>query len=383
MLRESEYITIRKDIMYSVFVLFVCICLLHYYVLFVMAIGFAHHDNRIPEKMQDTMHGLMDGNVHVGNKNYSRVHDFFFTNTNKTKPDETYDTEDTYNTGNIDKTTLKSSLTLVTALYNIYRADRPFREYFVWFENTLSMYSDHTMVIFCNDLEVAQLAQRSRSHLSANLTHVIMEEDYPLAALKNSIKPILQKSKLTDIEPANYRVEWDNDDYILLQFSKFKWLQHAMQANFIPCSTHYAWVDAGISRFRTWQQYVHLKPFMFPNILLHSKMEDNRIKMQSNYVSKYDMPSNAEVLGLCMGCRKNVVKGTLFGSSRKGIQWLCDEILDILYKDFFKAGIMDNEQAALALLYSREPNHFQMLFAKEDFGEWDYSPWTGCHFICL
>lgn len=256
---------------------------------------------------------------------------------------------------------------MVTALYNLHRTDRDFKsEYMPWFSTTLRKFSKcaHQIVVFCNDRAVADRARES----AANAI-VVIEENYPLHGMVDEVKPILRKMAPTQ-NPWNQ--EFNNKDYILLQFSKFIWLQKAvdlLSKEGAEGDESFFWVDAGISRFLLFgQEYANFPLLLKPGL----------VSVQS---AMKTVPKNATSVGDCMGCLRNIFRGTLFGSgSREALSWLKDGMLKVLKEDFIGKGIMDNEQAGIALLYSRFPERFNLLF-QEDFVGREAS--SSCNFICI
>ena len=78
------------------------------------------------------------------------------------------------------------------------------------------------MVVFCNDRQVADAAWASRRQVGLeNFTVVVLEETYPLSHLSAEVERLL----LVHGAPSGKESypEWSNRDYILLQFSKFRY----------------------------------------------------------------------------------------------------------------------------------------------------------------
>lgn len=252
---------------------------------------------------------------------------------------------------------------LVTALYDLHRADRSFEgSYIPWFRRTLRKLSHaaSATVVFCKDRLVADEAHASATGHAI----VVLEDNYPLSGMVEAVQPILQKRALS---AKAWHPEWMNRDYILLQFSKFRWLQRAMRM--LPGEQAFFWVDAGVSRFLLLGQ----RSMNFPLLV-----RPGLVSAQSNLG---EIPANASALGECMGCRTNIFKGTLFGGDRGAVEWMSSSMLKILSDDFVKNGIMDNEQAGMALLYSRSPQRFNLLFDRDFLGR--RHGMQTCHFICL
>ena len=109
--------------------------------------------------------------------------------------------------------------TMVTALYNINRADRPFSMYMPWMKCTVQM--PLPLVFFCQDRHIANAVWSiRRSRGLENSTIVVMESSYPLEYLSSTAQQLIFQSSPPGKE--NYQ-EWKNKDYIMLQFSKFRW----------------------------------------------------------------------------------------------------------------------------------------------------------------
>lgn len=273
-----------------------------------------------------------------------------------------------------------SNLTLVTALYDIHRVDRSFVQYLTWFERTLEF--PFPMVIYCNEMQVVDLAMHIRSKFAVNMTHIIIEENYPLHSLGATVNPMLALAKQQQSSMA-WRAEWDNADYILLTFSKFVWMQKAMLDNYLPVTSHYAWVDAGISRFRTWEQFLGLKPLLFPELIVSHLSEQQvgiqTVFAQTDFAQTGGLPALSKFTEAVHN-QENLIKAGIFGGSQEAMQWLSQNMLHILYKDFIQNDMIGNEQVGMALLYSRFPQHFK-IFTPEDFNASNY--YWDCNFICL
>jgi hypothetical protein len=271
----------------------------------------------------------------------------------------------------------KIQFAMVTALYDLHRADRSFdASYMPWFEATMKTIapSSSYTVVFCKERRVADAARRS---LSKTIT--VLEENYPLANMAEMARPIIARSS-AQLDPSGREaVEWTNKDYILLQFSKFRWLKKAMELVPSEECNYFFWVDAGISRFRWRQWWWSGSVQKYINFPLLVKNES--ISVQTIFQGLMEIPKNLSTLGECMGCRRNIFKGGLFGGSREGVAWLADKMLDdVLEKDFLGNGVIDNEQAAFALLYSRYPDRFNILFPSDFLGD---NSEVSCNFICL
>ena len=256
--------------------------------------------------------------------------------------------------------------TLVTALYDIHRRDRPFDQYLPWFERTLQF--PFRMVIFCKERRVADLAWAVRRGLGlSELTTVVLEDDYPLKHLAPAVASLLDAHKE---ETSRWSPERNNGDYILLQYSKFQWLLEAMRMQGrLGEKQVFFWVDAGISRFLTRGQ---------TSLRFQTMASNNSMSVQTVFQSEADLPSHEE-FAKCIGCSQNLFKAGIFGGTEDVMRWVSREMLKILTTEMIATKLhrIGNEQQAFALLYSRYPKKFRLLFPEADFGSGD------CNFICL
>lgn len=268
------------------------------------------------------------------------------------------------------------NLTLVTALHNIERQDRPFEQYLAWFRDTLQI--PLPMVVFCRDRQrVATLVWDMRSQQHKRATAVVLEESFPLSGLEPRV------AELTQDEKKGSALEWTNAKYIPLTFSKFAWIKEAILKEYLPPTEYYCWVDAGISRFfwrHSWGwpwNPLGSAVLRFPDLVtgtLHGQ-----IAIETALNEPADLAAVQWDAG--MGSLKNWFKAGVFGGDAHAMVKVSDAMLDIFLVDMLNGTtVVDNEQAAFALLFSRHPEWFRILFPG-DFGSSNYN--TGCNFICL
>lgn len=270
------------------------------------------------------------------------------------------------------------NITLVTALYNIHRVDRHFEQYIEWFQKTLQI--NLPMVIFCNgnQKQVPDLVWKVRRSTQGNITAVVLEDKYPLSDLSNDVLPLLLWDHTDDASA----VEWSNPHYILLCFSKFKWIQMAIHNHYLPATQYYAWIDAGISRFFLYPLWIPIFPaahtLRFPG-LVQQRADTLAIEtVFENEAESSNLLKNEDAIHI--GYRKNWFKAGVFGGSKDVMLWTSEKMLDIFLKDMIAKRQMDNEQAAFALLYSRFPEKFTILYPSVHF---NVSSYSDCHFVCL
>ena len=131
-----------------------------------------------------------------------------------------------------------ANVTVVTAVYDLGRIDRVFNEtYAKWIRATISAV-DAPFVVFCHKKH-APILPVSES------VHVMVRNRLPLQAYQPKIQSIAASQHANR---SVYIPELMNEEYLVLVYSKFMWLQTAISLNKFN-TTHFFWADAGLSRF--------------------------------------------------------------------------------------------------------------------------------------
>ena len=135
--------------------------------------------------------------------------------------------------------------TFVSALFNIDRVDgRKWDQYLKWFEETLKL--QVPMILFI-EKDLQDFVDEKRGDLPTQTVYQTVEE-IPYYNLKDQIQSILDsddyKEKMSDTD----RIECKQAMYSVIQYSKFPWLQQAIELN-PHKSDIFFWLDAGGSRF--------------------------------------------------------------------------------------------------------------------------------------
>ena len=249
--------------------------------------------------------------------------------------------------------------TLVTGFYDIQRTGRGFDEYRGWVRKTLTI--PLPFVVFCSP-ENEALVWEARGEYG-NITLVIAADTFPLQGLSSIIQPILSR-----IGEGRGSVEWNNPKYIPVIFSKFAWLNTAIQQN--PFGTsHFHWVDAGISRFFRIDHPKQRAMEVFSILPAEGVAITVSPKFTKQHVQSI---TTADVV---IGSQNNYVQAGIFGGSKASVQLLSYAMLALLTQHMLGAGVADNEQIGMDWLYVRHRDMFYILDVS------DFTP--GCVVFCL
>ena len=234
---------------------------------------------------------------------------------------------------------------IITALFDIKRDEkgdgRKIEEYLNWFSETLKLKCD--MTIYTEERFVEFVKQNRSNQFE---TDVVVQnlEDIPFYHWKNTISEIINsenyKLKMKDTN----RIECYLPEYNLIQYSKFGWLEQAVEKNIDH--DYFLWMDAGCSRFFNGFNF----DLEWPN---KSKLDINKFTIQgnSNYVRMF------ETLDVNQYIWDNncVLVGTLFGGGREVINKLHQDINSI-FQSMVEINCVNNEQFALAIFAKQNPN---------------------------
>lgn len=225
--------------------------------------------------------------------------------------------------------------TIVTALYNIDRETkgdyRKWTDYLEWFKSTLQL--NIPMIIFIPSYLKDFVTEHRPSSYK---TKVIIQEqqDIPYAYLEPRIREILSNQSYKQHIKDNKRVECILPYYNIIQYSKFKWLKHAVEENYFN-SDYFFWMDAGISRF------IDVSAAVKERIELPS----GKVCIQKNQF--YDSyPVNDKYLwdNQCLLC------GTIFGGDTRAISNIELRIHTLLTTLMKNDDWINNEQILLAYI---------------------------------
>lgn len=164
------------------------------------------------------------------------------------------------------------------------------------------------------------------------------------------------------------RIECNLPEYCIIQYSKFEWLKNSIEIN--PFNSNiFFWMDAGCSRFFLNVNILNKYPGPETSKLfkqITSTSSDNGFFIIQGRESigqlfkYYDENDVSELKWDSI----NLLIGTMFGGTKTRIIKIADFIKDIFEKDMLDLNCVNNEQIALAILYRRKPNLFNVFESK-------------------
>lgn len=228
--------------------------------------------------------------------------------------------------------------TIVTALYDINRETegdgRAFKDYLTWLPDTLSL--DTNYVIYTEEKVIPYIP--IKPNIEINVTTL---EKVPLYSLTPKIKSIIDNSYYKKRMQDPNRVECKLPLYNVIQYSKFIWLNDAIQRNPFN-SDYFFWMDAGCSRF--FDGLSGIFPEKFPyKFLIQGNKNTFKIPIDDNYKWRSD----------CM------LVGTFFGGDRQHVTTVGEKVLEKL-TEMLSQNTINNEQIALAYVLNQHPELFDL-----------------------
>ena len=245
-----------------------------------------------------------------------------------------------------------SKVTFVSALFDIDRVDgRKWDNYLKWFDITLKL--KVPMVLFITD-DLVEFVEERRKDIP---TDIIIQtvEDIPYYNLKDGIQEILDSDRYKEDISDPDRIECQQAMYSVIQYSKFPWLEKAIDKNPYE-SEFFFWIDAGASRFFEGYDLSQEYPSKDAVESLDGMGERFLVQMNCDY---YPDLYNADVLPLdYLYDNRSYVLGSMFGGHKTAVLKVSDMIDSILNQEMIKNNSINNEQIALGYLVKKHPDDF-------------------------
>ena len=245
-----------------------------------------------------------------------------------------------------------SKVTFVSALFDIDRVDgRKWDNYLKWFDITLKL--KVPMVLFITE-DLVEFVEERRKDIS---TDIIIQtvEDIPYYKLKDKIQGILDSDRYKEDISDPDRIECQQAMYSIIQYSKFPWLEQAIEKNPHE-SEFFFWIDAGASRFFEGYDLSQEYPSKDAVESLDDMGERFLVQMNCDY---YPDLYNADVLPLdYLYDNRSYVLGSMFGGHKTAVLKVSDMIDSILNQEMIKNNSINNEQIALGYLVKKHSDDF-------------------------
>lgn len=247
-------------------------------------------------------------------------------------------------------------VTIVSSLFNIQREGmdgRTWEDYLKWFEITLKLKCP--MILFVTE-DVREFIEKRR--LSVPTTVIVQSiEDIPYYSLREKIDNIIlseeYKNKISDPN----RIECQHSMYSIIQYSKFKWLKHAIKENPYG-SKYFFWLDAGGSRF--FDGYDLSQEYPSSNALESLDDMGDTFLIQMNMEYYKDLANSKELPSEYLLDNRSYILGSMFGGSIVGVEKVSEDIDNIFKHDMIDNGFVNNEQIALGYLVKKTPDNFSI-----------------------
>jgi hypothetical protein len=209
------------------------------------------------------------------------------------------------------------------------------------------------MVLFITD-DLVEFVEERRKDIP---TDIIIQtvEDIPYHDLKDRIQEILDSNQYKEDISDPDRIECQQAMYSVIQYSKFPWLEKAIDKNPYE-SEFFFWIDAGASRFFEGYDLSQEYPSKDGVESLDGMGERFLVQMNCDY---YPDLYNADVLPLdYLYDNRSYVLGSMFGGHKTAILKVSNMIDSILNEEMIKNNSINNEQIALGYLVKKYPDDF-------------------------
>jgi hypothetical protein len=242
---------------------------------------------------------------------------------------------------------------------------RPFEAYLHWFKDVLRINAPLIVYIppqgeYSGGYDLRAFVQAHRnSSKYPTLIKIVPFKELPLYKEQKRISEVM--TKLDHPDP---RLEFHHPEYIITIYSKFHFLDEAIQEN--PFETRYFfWIDAGY--FRSPPDESIEKPWPDPHKL--RPLERGKILVQNyNLVppkerSVLTLMASFEAREYLKGCSNEII-ACFFGGLKESLRSFGQEVLSSL-DWMLKDGLVNNEQQAMSLLIKAYPDKY-LLYPGDD-----------------
>jgi hypothetical protein len=238
--------------------------------------------------------------------------------------------------------------TLVTAFFDINREKkgdgRKLQDYLEWMKKTLQL--NCNLYIATEKKFVPFILEHRPSDYPTFIKEQTLQ-DCKYYKYYHRMKQIIESDDYKSRIQHSSRVECILPEYNLIQYSKFGWLEDAIETNPFHTSSFF-WIDMGISRF--FLDVDISKPYPGPCIhntnkfILQKRFDLLHYRIDDDFIWKSD----------------NIVKGGMFGGSNDTIIHV-SQALEEVFVSMLEKGCVNNEQVALALVWKENPQWFELV----------------------
>jgi len=241
-------------------------------------------------------------------------------------------------------------MTIVTTLIDIRREElgdgRKISEYLEWFKETLKL--NCNMYVFVEEKFVEFVMNNRPKNYNTRIVVTSIEHSYYYKYINQMRQIVTSQEYRVKIAHPN-RVECVLPEYNVIQYSKFGWLDFAIDENKFS-SSYFFWLDAGASRF-------------FNNVDLTYPFKNEKLLEESNQKfiiqKRLDLeyyPINEDFIWKS----DNLMKGGMFGGHQNIVKIIGKKVEE-KFQGMLRNNNVNNEQLAIAMVWKENPDLFYLI----------------------
>ena len=247
-------------------------------------------------------------------------------------------------------------VTIVSSLFNIDREEmdgRTWEEYLKWFGITLKLKCP--MVLFITE-DLREFVEERRSDIP---TEIIVQsvEEIPYYYLKPQLDSIIESEEYQEKISDPERIECQHSMYSIVQYSKFKWLERAIEENLFN-SKFFFWMDAGASRF--FEGYDVSQDYPSIDAIEALNEMGDKFLLQMNMEYYKDLAKASTLSEEYLLDNRSYVLGSMFGGGKNSLLKVGSDVEDILLNKMIANEFVNNEQIALGYLVKQNEDDFEI-----------------------
>jgi hypothetical protein len=244
-----------------------------------------------------------------------------------------------------------NTVTITTAFFDIKRKEngdgRSIDEYFEWIKHTLQL--NCNLYVVTEDKFRDFFLNNRPKHLPMHMKIIKFEESH-YYRYYDKIKDILQSPAYKAKVMHPNRVECILPEYNIIQYSKFHYIEMAIQENPFNSSSFF-WMDAGLSRF--FLDVDISRPF--PSKTLQDFLTANQDKI---IIQKRHDLDTYKIDDSFVWNSANLLSGGMFGGGKDVVLKIGEKVEQVFVNKMLKCNSVNNEQLALAMVWKEIPNSF-------------------------
>jgi len=251
---------------------------------------------------------------------------------------------------------MNNQFVIVSSLFNIKREGmdgRTWDDYLKWFDVTLQIKCP--MILFVTEDVVSFIQERRKDIPTVVITQTV--EEIPYYYLKEKIDEIISSQEYRNKIKDPDRIECQHSLYSIVQYSKFKWLELAIEQNPFN-SKFFFWMDAGGSRF--FDNYDVSLEYPSSNAMEALNSMGDKFLIQMNMEYYKDLVNASTLSKDYLVDNRSYILGSMFGGGVDAIKKVSKDIDNIFLEDMISENFVNNEQVALGYLVKQNPSDYEI-----------------------